>query len=161
IIADEPTTALDVTVQAQILQLIRRLAQERGIGVMLVTHDMGVIAQITDRVAVMQGGKLVELGPTRQVLAAPQHPYSRALISVVPRLDQPKSRFPVAGLSKDIDRALEWLAGEGQGRPSVSAGAQATPLVELRGVTQIYGGGRGLFSNSKGFLGLDAVDLSI
>ena len=156
VIADEPTTALDVTVQAQILDLIRRLAQERGIGVMLVTHDMGVIAQVTDRVAVMQGGKLVELGPTRRVLARPDHPYSRALISVVPRMDVRRDRFPVAGLTGDTDAALAWLGGDGPRRTG-----DDRPLVELDNVSMIYRGRRGLFSRSPDFAGLDGVNLTI
>lgn len=156
VIADEPTTALDVSVQAQILQLIKALAKERGIGVMLITHDMGVIAQITDRVAVMQGGRLVELGPTRKVLEQPEHPYSRALISVVPRMDVKRDRFPVAGLGKGVDAALEWL----------SAGTRAEsapdgPLIELRDVAMTYGARQGLFSRKAGFTALTGIDLKI
>ncbi|SFU19094.1 ABC transporter ATP-binding protein [Mesorhizobium sp. YR577] len=157
IIADEPTTALDVSVQAQILQLIRSLARERKIGVMLVTHDMGVIAQITDRVAVMQGGKLVELGPTLQVLERPEHPYSRALISVVPRMNVKRDRFPVAGLGRGVDTALEWLAGGHQAATATRDG----PLVELRLVGMTYGGRNGLFLRSAGFSALSGIDLSI
>ena len=77
IIADEPTTALDVSVQAQIIALIRRLARQRGAAVMLITHDMGVIAETADRVAVMYAGRLVEIGPVRDVVKAPLHPYTR------------------------------------------------------------------------------------
>ncbi|MFV0474386.1 MAG: ATP-binding cassette domain-containing protein, partial [Pikeienuella sp.] len=156
VIADEPTTALDVTVQAQILQLIRRLAQERGIGVMLVTHDMGVIAQITDRVAVMQGGKLVEIGPTMEVLERPAHPYSRALISVVPRLDVKRARFPVTGPARETEAALEWLAGEAK---TTADGSR--PLIALEGASMIYRGARGLFGRGADFTGLDRIDLEI
>ncbi|MFJ3057035.1 ABC transporter ATP-binding protein [Herbaspirillum sp. NPDC087042] len=84
LIADEPTTALDVTTQAQILDLIRRIQREKGMGVMFVTHDFGVVAEIADRVAVMEKGRLVEIGPARQVLDAPRHPYTRRLIDAVP-----------------------------------------------------------------------------
>lgn len=77
IVADEPTTALDVSVQAQILKLIRDLADERGVGVLLVTHNMGVVAEIADRVTIMQNGAVVESGPTREVLTAPKAPYAR------------------------------------------------------------------------------------
>ncbi|WP_149135956.1 ABC transporter ATP-binding protein [Cupriavidus campinensis] len=84
LIADEPTTALDVTTQAQILRLIRRIQAEKGMGVMFVTHDFGVVAEIADRVAVMEKGELVEIGAARQVLEHPQHPYTRRLISAVP-----------------------------------------------------------------------------
>ncbi|MGO4711383.1 ABC transporter ATP-binding protein [Bradyrhizobium sp. 2TAF24] len=87
IIADEPTTALDVSVQAQIITLLKRLAREHGTAVMLVTHDMGVIAEIADRVAVMYAGRLAEIGPVRDVVRQPLHPYTRGLMGAIPTLD--------------------------------------------------------------------------
>ena len=84
LIADEPTTALDVTTQAQILKLIRELQQERGTGVLFITHDFGVVAEIADRVAVLKQGELVEVGPAKEVLSAPQHPYTQMLVESVP-----------------------------------------------------------------------------
>jgi len=84
VIADEPTTALDVSVQAQILSLLRKLCVERGMGVMLITHDMGVIAETTDRVAVLYAGKLAEIGDTRTVMQAPLHPYTHGLMNATP-----------------------------------------------------------------------------
>jgi peptide/nickel transport system ATP-binding protein len=84
LIADEPTTALDVTTQMQILRLIREIQSRRGTGVMFITHDFGVVAEIADRVAVMQHGRIVETGPAGEVLNHPQHPYTRALIAAVP-----------------------------------------------------------------------------
>ncbi|MEM8870502.1 MAG: ABC transporter ATP-binding protein [Pseudomonadota bacterium] len=84
VIADEPTTALDVSVQAQIISLLKRLCRERQTGVMLVTHDMGVIAEASDRVAVMYAGRLAEIGPVRQVLTDPQHPYTAGLMGSTP-----------------------------------------------------------------------------
>ena len=116
LIADEPTTALDVSVQDQILTLIRKLCHERQVGCLLVTHDMGVIANITDRVAVMYRGKLVELGTTKQILTAPKHDYTKSLISAVPRSSIKVDRFPLVeyiettakGL-KQIDVATHWL----------------------------------------------------
>jgi ABC-type glutathione transport system ATPase component len=86
LIADEPTTALDVTIQAQILQLIRELQSEMHMGVVFITHDMGVVAEVADRVLVMYRGDKAEAGPSEQVFAAPQHPYTRALLSAVPQL---------------------------------------------------------------------------
>jgi peptide/nickel transport system ATP-binding protein len=86
IIADEPTTALDVSIQAQITSLLRRLCKEKQTAVMLVTHDMGVIAETADRIAVMYAGRLVEIGPVEQVLSAPTHPYTRGLMASIPAL---------------------------------------------------------------------------
>lgn len=86
VIADEPTTALDVSIQAQITALLRRLCKENGTAVMLVTHDMGVIAETADRVAVMYAGRLVEIGPVADVIARPSHPYTRGLMGSIPTL---------------------------------------------------------------------------
>jgi peptide/nickel transport system ATP-binding protein len=84
LIADEPTTALDVSIQAQIIALLKRLAQERGTAVLLITHDMGVIAEMADRVAVMYAGRIVEIGPVRDVVLNPHHPYTRGLMGAIP-----------------------------------------------------------------------------
>jgi peptide/nickel transport system ATP-binding protein len=86
IIADEPTTALDVSIQAQIIQLLRRLARERGTAVMLITHDMGVIAETADRVAVLYAGRIAEIGPVREVIGAARHPYTAGLMGSIPKL---------------------------------------------------------------------------
>lgn len=88
LIADEPTSALDVTIQAQILDQLRRLKEERGMAVLLITHDLGVIAQVADHVAVMYAGSIVEQGATEQIFRAPTHPYTRALLNALPRLDR-------------------------------------------------------------------------
>lgn len=93
VIADEPTTALDVSVQAQITALLKRLCRDRGTGVMLVTHDMGVIAETADRVAVMYAGRLVELGSVRQVLSSPRHPYTSGLMRSTPLASKGKRRL--------------------------------------------------------------------
>ncbi|MBS0563176.1 MAG: ABC transporter ATP-binding protein [Proteobacteria bacterium] len=85
IIADEPTTALDVTVQAQIIHLLGQLARDRGLGLLLITHDMGVVAQVCDKVAVLYAGRLAETREVGQLFAAPAHPYTRALIGCIPR----------------------------------------------------------------------------
>jgi peptide/nickel transport system ATP-binding protein len=88
IVADEPTTALDVSIQAQIIALLKRLAREKGTAMMLVTHDMGVIAETADRVAVMYAGRIAEIGPVREVVKAPKHPYSEGLMASIPPLDR-------------------------------------------------------------------------
>jgi peptide/nickel transport system ATP-binding protein len=93
VIADEPTTALDVSVQAQIVALLKRLCRERGVAVMLVTHDMGVIAEAADRVAVMYAGRLAEIGPVREVLTAAQHPYTAGLMASTPLASRGRRRL--------------------------------------------------------------------
>ncbi|HEY1776075.1 MAG TPA: ABC transporter ATP-binding protein [Solirubrobacteraceae bacterium] len=90
LIADEPTTALDVTIQAQIMRLIRRLQAEHGTAVILITHDLGVVAQSAETVAVMYAGRLVEQGSAADVFAAPRHPYTQALLASIPRVDRPR-----------------------------------------------------------------------
>jgi peptide/nickel transport system ATP-binding protein len=99
LIADEPTTALDVTVQAQILELIQRLQQETGTAVIMITHDLGVVAEITHDIAVMYAGRVVERAPTAQLFAAPQHPYTWGLLRSIPRLDTPRDEelIPIEG----------------------------------------------------------------
>jgi peptide/nickel transport system ATP-binding protein len=92
LIADEPTTALDVTTQAQILALLREVQRSRGTAIMFITHDFGVVAEIADRIAVMQSGRLVESGDAKRVLSAPRHPYTRSLIDAVPSLRPPPAR---------------------------------------------------------------------
>jgi peptide/nickel transport system ATP-binding protein len=92
LIADEPTTALDVTIQAQILDLIRTLRRETGSSVVLITHDMGVVAELADRVQVMYGGRIVEQGPTRAIFHDPLHPYTWGLLNSIARLDRPRPR---------------------------------------------------------------------
>jgi len=94
LIADEPTTALDVTIQAQILKLIKDLQQEQGASVVFITHDLGVVAQIADEVAVMYLGKVVERGSVRQVLKNPQHPYTASLLKSLPGQGKPGERLP-------------------------------------------------------------------
>jgi len=86
VIADEPTTALDVSIQAQIIQLLKRLARERGTAVMLITHDMGVIAETADRVAVLYAGRVAEIGPVREVVRNAQHPYTAGLMGAIPKI---------------------------------------------------------------------------
>ena len=109
IVADEPTTALDVSVQAQILALLRRLARDHGTAIMLVTHDMGVIAEIADRVAVIYAGRLVEIGPVAEVLHAARHPYTHGLMGLIPSLARREARLPqIAGA---MPRPGQWPGG--------------------------------------------------
>ena len=93
IIADEPTTALDVSIQAQIIDLLKGLCRERGTAVMLITHDMGVIAETADRVAVMYSGRVVEIGNAAQVIKAPRHPYTHGLMNSIPRIGRVRRRL--------------------------------------------------------------------
>ena len=105
LIADEPTTALDVTIQAQVLDLMKDLIQEFGMAILFITHDLGVIAQVADRVAVMYLGRIVESGPVKQVLHSPAHPYTRSLLNSLPKLDAlDESLTPIPG---DIPSPLE------------------------------------------------------
>jgi len=104
IIADEPTTALDVTVQAQILALLKRLTRETNSALILITHDLGVVARYADRVMVMYGGRIVETAPARELYAKPRHPYTRGLMLAVPRLDDETERrlVPIDGQPPDL-----------------------------------------------------------
>lgn len=94
IIADEPTTALDVSIQAQILELLRRLSKDHGASVILVTHDMGVVAETADRVAVLYAGRIAETGPVADVLLRPTHPYTRGLLASIPSMEEKLARLP-------------------------------------------------------------------
>ena len=93
IIADEPTTALDVSIQAQIIALLKRLGRDHGTAIMLVTHDMGVIAETADRVAVMYAGRIVEIGPVRTIIDRPSHPYTVGLMASIPRTSGRRGRL--------------------------------------------------------------------
>ena len=93
IVADEPTTALDVSIQAQIIALLKRLCREHGAAVMLVTHDMGVIAETCDRVAVMYAGRIAEIGPVHDVIHSPAHPYTAGLMGSIPAMDEDRERL--------------------------------------------------------------------
>lgn len=137
LIADEPTTALDVTIQAQILQLLRDLRDELGIAIIFITHDMGVVAEICDDVLVMYKGKVVERGPVRRILDAPEHPYTIGLMNAVPRMDAPL-RAPLVAPT-DSGPALE--------------------VVDLR--TDVMAGRRGVFRRLAPFYAVDGVSLHV
>jgi oligopeptide/dipeptide ABC transporter ATP-binding protein len=93
LVADEPTTALDVTIQAQVLELLREIKTELGMSMLLITHNLGLVGEMADRVAVMYAGQIVEMAPARELLDAPRHPYTSALLRAIPRLDQEKTRL--------------------------------------------------------------------
>ncbi len=101
IIADEPTTALDVVVQAQILDLLTGLVRDAGIGMIMISHDLSVLADTCDALAIMYAGRIVETGPSRQLIGEPSHPYTKALSSAFPRIGDPSSRMAPAGLPGD------------------------------------------------------------
>ena len=128
IIADEPTTALDVSIQKQILDLIKSLCRDRDLGVILITHDIGVIAEVADRVAVMYRGEVVETGTTAQVIGAPVHEYTKSLIAAVPRADKKLDRFTSvdyieggAQATRKIDVQSHWLGAALAGPPETAA----------------------------------------
>ena len=104
LIADEPTTALDVTIQAQILELVKALGQEMGTAVLIITHNLGVVARYADRVNVMYAGKIIERGTAREIYTNPRHPYTIGLLNSVPRLDQPRKEQldPIEGSPPDL-----------------------------------------------------------
>ncbi len=109
LIADEPTTALDVTIQAQILELLARLQAELGMAIMLITHDLGVVAGTADRVVVMYAGQVVETATTPELFAHPRHPYTEGLLASIPRLDRPKSRLH--SIPGNVPAATDWPSG--------------------------------------------------
>jgi len=109
LIADEPTTALDVTIQAQILELLAEIRERLGMSVMLITHDLGIVAGIADRVAVMYGGRIVEQARTRALYQQAHHPYTQALLRAIPRLDQPVERLET--IPGSVPPATAWPDG--------------------------------------------------
>jgi len=139
VIADEPTTALDVTTQIQILHVLKRLQTDKGTGVLFITHDFGVVAEIADRVAVMRYGELVEEGTAAEVLRAPRHDYTRALIASVPRIP---GRAPVSS-------------------EAAPAPAPRTPVLSVEGLTKTYAGRRGLFGTARRVAALDDVAFTL
>ena len=142
LIADEPTTALDVTVQAEILELLRESKDALGAAILLVTHNMGVVADLADRVAVMKDGKLVEIGPVEQIFYRPQDPYTQHLLASVPRLSTPESPLAVS------DRAVG---------PSAEPDTRAVPALKLEHVDIEYSGGFG----RKGFHAIHDVSFEV
>jgi peptide/nickel transport system ATP-binding protein len=137
IVADEPTTALDVSVQAQILKLIRDLADERGVGVLLVTHNMGVVAEIADRVTIMQNGAVVESGSAREVLTAPKAAYARTLIAAVPPIETRLERLPVP--SEETQVTLDARASVRAKSTKSEVGGKDDMVLSVRDLAVEYG----------------------
>ncbi|MBB1601415.1 ABC transporter ATP-binding protein [Variovorax sp. UMC13] len=133
LIADEPTTALDVSVQAQVIRVFRRVCRERGTAAMLITHDMGVIAEAADRVMVMYRGRVLETGPVRAVLDAPREPYTRALMAAIPSVHERIERLPVPEIGADSALPVPALA-----RTARAADASAAPLIQVQGLTREF-----------------------
>lgn len=147
LIADEPTTALDVTVQAQILDLLHGLRREEGLGLLLVTHDVGVAAESVDELLVMRDGHAVERGPVAEVLAGPADPYTRALLAAVPRLDAPRKPRPARETAAGTAAASAGLSGAASGAAGGASGAVGgpgadVPVVEALGLRREFGRGK-------------------
>jgi peptide/nickel transport system ATP-binding protein len=175
LIADEPTTALDVTTQAQILELIKELQREHGTGVLFITHDFGVVAEIADRVAVLRRGQLVEFGPARELLAHPQHEYTRMLIAAVPSLT-PRHRAVATGARTVVATrglAKTYVRGGWWRRHGTDVTAAAGVSLDIRqgetlGIVGESGSGKStvarciarLIEPSAGQITLDGVDIA-
>jgi peptide/nickel transport system ATP-binding protein len=147
LIADEPTTALDVTIQAQILELLKELQQEEGMSILFITHDMGVVAEIADRTVVMYGGQAVETDATARIFASPSHPYTRALLAAVPRLGsmdgRPRPmRFPI------VDKVTGTSDDPTETPDTVSTAER--PLLEVSNLTTRFPIRSGLFGKVSG-----------
>jgi oligopeptide/dipeptide ABC transporter ATP-binding protein len=132
IIADEPTTALDVTIQAQILDLLKDLTSRLGTALVLITHNLGIVARYTDRVNVMYAGRIVESGTTRQIFSRPRHPYTIGLMGSVPRLDRPRAErlIPIRGQPPDLSRLDGACSYRPRCRWAIGHCAEAFPPLE-------------------------------
>jgi oligopeptide/dipeptide ABC transporter ATP-binding protein len=135
IIADEPTTALDVTIQAQILDLMKRLSEEYGVSLLIITHNLGVVARYADRVNIMYAGKIVERGTARDIYRNPSHPYTLGLLNSVPRLDLPRKEKlePVEGQPPDLANLPSGCAFRERCQFAVERCAEETPLLRSIG----------------------------
>lgn len=132
IIADEPTTALDVTIQAQILELMKNLTRELGVAMIIITHNLGVVARYADRVNVMYAGRIVESGTAEEIYHNPKHPYTLALLRSVPRMDQPRGAKlePVDGQPPDLTKLDDGCAFRPRCRFAADGCAKAQPVLE-------------------------------
>ncbi len=141
LLADEPTTALDVTVQAEILALLGRVRARTGVAVLLITHNLGVAAQVADAVTVLRDGLVVESGPAARVFADPRDPYTQRLLAAVPRLPERTPAPVVSDRTEDVRPAL--AASRGAERPTAGAGDTVVPVAALNQVRVLYRGKRG------------------
>ncbi|SLM92360.1 dipeptide ABC transporter ATP-binding protein [Brevibacterium yomogidense] len=157
IVADEPTTALDVTVQAEILDLLRDLRDQRGTAIVLITHNMGVVADLADRVAVMYRGELVETAPVKELFASPKEEYTQALLAAVPRLGA-DSRSGAGGAGAAAAARAAATTAEAGEAPAAEAGSTfGEPVVTARGLEIVYPGGIG----KRDFTAVAGVDFTV
>ena len=162
VIADEPTTALDVTLQAQILKLLRDLQDELGMGVLLITHDLGVVSSLADDMVVLYRGKVMEAGPAAELIRKPEHPYLKALLGAVPRIgmDRTERLVPLREIALDPRLAADVVGRQGTG-PKAAAD---TPLLAVEGLTKRFTSrGTGLFARGGGssVTAVDHVSFSV
>ena len=135
IIADEPTTALDVTIQAQILELMKELTRELGVALIVITHNLGIVARYADRVNVMYAGKMIEMGQAKQIYHDPLHPYTLGLLASVPRMDQPRGErlVPIIGQPPDLTRLDNGCAFRARCRFAIDRCSNEIPSLEETG----------------------------
>ena len=156
LIADEPTTALDVTIQAQILDLLRRLNHERRMAILLVTHDLGVVAQTCERVMVMYAGRIVERAPVRPLFAAPLHPYTRGLLASIPDIADRRERLsPIPGSPPNLALAIEGCAFAARCPLAIDRCRSERPL--LRTLAAADGDHETACHRAEGLVGLPAM----
>ncbi|MDH4571886.1 ABC transporter ATP-binding protein [Salinicola acroporae] len=163
LIADEPTTALDVTTQAQILHLVKDLQARRGMAVMFITHDFGVVAEIADRVCVMREGKIVEMGEAREVLDHPRHDYTRALIDAIPA-DVVAAVGRPADVLAAVERPADVLAAverPGDAIPPQRDDKDSSPLLSISGLDKVYRSSGGWFQPKREVVALDGIGFSL
>jgi len=136
LVADEPSTALDVTIQAQILKLMRDLQSELGMAIMLITHDLGVVANVADEVAVMYHGRIMERGPIDQIFSHPEHPYLKALLGAVPHFDMKEGErlVPLREISLETGDCLN----KAREQATKTAAPEGVPLLDVRGITKTF-----------------------
>ena len=135
IIADEPTTALDVTIQAQILELMKELTRELGVALIVITHNLGIVARYADRVNVMYAGKMIEMGQAKQIYHDPLHPYTLGLLASVPRMDQPRGErlVPIVGQPPDLTRLDNGCAFRARCRYAIDRCTNEIPSLQETG----------------------------